>query len=408
MQNYMRTILSGLQNWINKRFRDEVAVADQNENNPDSPAYIKNRTHYEEWGEAVLMPETKLDLVVDEGMAFGLIYTPIGLEAGKQYKVKWNGTEYITTAIQDDVVIMMGNIGLLDGGNDTGEPFILQEVPGGSDGLYGAVILLTDETEVVMSIEYQGMVVHKLDDKYINFKQPDMYAFEIEPGYIKNRTHWVEKYPDMSLDYSNIGDKESFTYNGITYYKVSNLVISLEAESAIMFGARTNVGNEATQVRIVEVGSGYRLFSNQYGYIIIVNNAAAAKDVIGANNTNGTYIGSADYERLNLTLDEVVHKLDEKFIDLTSYYTRYTIDGSFYKKTEVDKKIAEAINAPAPTAADAGKILRVNSEGKYELVSDEPKQYVSLVDATTGDVYRITINNGTLVSTLVEEVGADE
>jgi hypothetical protein len=30
------------------------------------------------------------------------------------------------------------------------------------------------------------------------------------------------------------------------------------------------------------------------------------------------------------------------------------------------------------------------------------------VDATTGDVYRITINHGTLVSTLVEEVGADE
>ena len=54
--------------------------------------------------------------------------------------------------------------------------------------------------------------------------------------------------------------------------------------------------------------------------------------------------------------------------------TTASFDGA--KKVAAEEFVTEAVNAalavlglPIPTTADAGKILRVNAEGKYELVS---------------------------------------
>lgn len=57
---------------------------------------------------------------------------------------------------------------------------------------------------------------------------------------------------------------------------------------------------------------------------------------------------------INSRLNKKVDKIDGKDLSTNDYTT-----------TEKEK----LANLPTPTTADAGKILRVNSEGKYELVS---------------------------------------
>lgn len=72
------------------------SIPDWNQNDPDAPDYIKNRTHYET--EDVIMPETDLDTIrtTDKGATYGEVRIDprLNLEVGETYIVRVNGVEY--------------------------------------------------------------------------------------------------------------------------------------------------------------------------------------------------------------------------------------------------------------------------------------------------------------------------
>lgn len=123
------------------------------------------------------------------------ITTPFTLTVGNNYTVSWNGAEYKCVAQSMDTgegysMTTLGNIGLMTGGADTGEPFIIAPTPeGAGDGeVMGAVYILDGSTSVTLSIS--GETIKKIDPKYIDAEWMAVreYVGEaiISPTYINN------------------------------------------------------------------------------------------------------------------------------------------------------------------------------------------------------------------------------
>lgn len=91
------------------------------------------------------------------------------LESGKTYKVVWDNSEFEYVAsgmvINGASAVLMGNLGLVGVGSDTGEPFVF---------LYsaeeGMTLIATNDTETTthtVSVHNPTTVVHTLDKKYL-------------------------------------------------------------------------------------------------------------------------------------------------------------------------------------------------------------------------------------------------
>lgn len=97
--------------------------------------------------EAVFLPEVTAEISSD----ISTFPTTIGMVSGATYKVNWNGVEYNCIAIDTPDGVLIGNIGLVTGTGDTGEPFVLGTVE--EDGSYIALALSLNGTmSVTLSI----------------------------------------------------------------------------------------------------------------------------------------------------------------------------------------------------------------------------------------------------------------
>lgn len=140
--------------------------SDYSQNDSTQPDYIKNRPFYSEMGEGEILPETTFEAVNKSTI---LPYIP--LIVGAKYTVKWNGTEYqcegqlyvVEEASLEGVAL--GNIGLITGGEQTTEPFILASAD--VDGVKGLnAIPLDGSSNVTLSINGPMEIVHEIDEKY--------------------------------------------------------------------------------------------------------------------------------------------------------------------------------------------------------------------------------------------------
>lgn len=96
------------------------------------------------------------------------------LMAGETYTVVWNGTTYETLCIDMEGSGVLGNIGAMTGGDDTGEPFIIQVVREGDANVVIAMAMDGAET-VTMSLSGQLETVTKMNDKFL----PDPFIVEL-------------------------------------------------------------------------------------------------------------------------------------------------------------------------------------------------------------------------------------
>lgn len=112
------------------------------------PCYIKDM-----YGEAeqVLLENTAVEFAYNEdlGLPCGFISAAIDFEGGKEYKVTFDGVEYSCKAGLGEQEGILGNMGAMTGGDDTGEPFIV--VPDTSGVLI--VIPLIEATSATLSIK---------------------------------------------------------------------------------------------------------------------------------------------------------------------------------------------------------------------------------------------------------------
>lgn len=198
-------------------------IPDWNENNPDSPAYIKNRTHYEEMGvKGTLLAERSPDSI-EEGAAY-FMYPCLEAEpqAGMTYKINWNGTEYLCVALDSQEAVgeagyvLLGNIGMISGGTPTAEPFVIMmpyEEIAAKQGVAVVCVMLDGATQLTLSISYEGDVIHKLDNKYLNLSA---YAKLDYVNEVKASMEglFANYYPKTTID--NKFNNEYFTTGGIS------------------------------------------------------------------------------------------------------------------------------------------------------------------------------------------------
>jgi hypothetical protein len=122
---------------------------------------------------AEVLPETTIETEADIAAI-----PPLGLMAGNDYVVRINGTEYTCTAfeLEDDglVAIALGNAKNM-GGEDTGEPFLLAELPPEYAAQAGFSVIIQPVSEeltlpVTASISGKGVEIRKLDNRCLDLE----------------------------------------------------------------------------------------------------------------------------------------------------------------------------------------------------------------------------------------------
>jgi hypothetical protein len=113
-----------------------------------------------------VLPATTVE-IVDGG---SMITTPLTVAIGSTYTVNWNGTDYVCVAADISAVMpgsaVLGNLGALGFGDDTGEPFAVIVIPpetAAQTGTYGAINVFDGSTEVTISVIGEIVTYHKLD-----------------------------------------------------------------------------------------------------------------------------------------------------------------------------------------------------------------------------------------------------
>lgn len=146
----------------------EQVQSDWNQNNSAAPDYIKNRPFYT--GDPVkteIIPATTVTFSEMEGLMAATWPESFDLVDGQTYYVSWDGTDYVCTGILfNGAAPILGNLGIIGVGDDTGEPFIFMN--------QGQWLVASTEsaTEHTIGIsEYAAQIV-TLDEKYIP-KLPD-------------------------------------------------------------------------------------------------------------------------------------------------------------------------------------------------------------------------------------------
>ena len=71
-----------------------------------------------------LLAEQELAFTLDSTTYSVTLTNPFEISEGKTYTVNWDGTEYECVCFASEFFYKFGNASILDGGDDTGEPFV--------------------------------------------------------------------------------------------------------------------------------------------------------------------------------------------------------------------------------------------------------------------------------------------
>lgn len=163
-----------------------------NENGIIKQQHLPDGYPYSEMGIGAVLPETSF--VAGEDGQITLMGTPPTLTLGQNYTVNWNGAEFTCEALDSLVAgepggFLLGNIGLMTGGDDTGEPFIIIFLPAEHEmaqaGAAGGIIPLDGTTEGTLSITGLTEITTPIGRKYLgNVSEPFVvnYRAEIKPN----------------------------------------------------------------------------------------------------------------------------------------------------------------------------------------------------------------------------------
>ena len=343
-----------------------IPQSDWNENDVNSKAYVKNRTHYSEFITTELLPLTNAIVTKHPSLSCywqGAIAREISLLENHFYTVNFNNTEYSCSPTKDSSgFLYLGNPSLWNGDSNTGnnEPFALRAV--------GTTLnlIVPQDGSYTISIQGPSEKCYKIHGKYTGF-----YSNTI--GGINTKESAV-----------NSGGAGSFGLGGYAMGANSfahGASSTAQGENSVALNGSTALAkNQFTQgtSNIVDtnnkyahiVGNGTSSRSNAYTLDWLGNGWFAGDVYVGS--TSGT------------NKDEGSKKL------ATEFYVNALVG-----ETSVATQISTAISGiPAITNdeidAICGNTLSVNtSENEF-------------VDVATGLTYRIYVENGKLHMTEVE------
>lgn len=244
--------------------------------------YIENRTHYEEIGEIIILPETNYTLIEDGGIPTTELPNTFTLIAGNTYIVNWNGVKYTCECIEDRGILAIGDVKALESIIGAGEPFGILYNPSAN---LGALISNDGSTEVVLSVSEISTVVHKLNKKYlpddIGGGTPIEFTVSEDGETVTCNLSCEELGKLSAVDLRNrsiLYTNDSDGGLGIATYSVSGGMSStLDIHYTISFQLRYSSSNPASGNKGVYVGDSYHVaFSPGYEGLILIKEPAQA------------------------------------------------------------------------------------------------------------------------------------
>lgn len=251
MQNFIKTIINGVQKWTKKEIKK--STADWNQNDSSTADYVKNRTHWEE-GNRVTLVNNLTFSDYDSGNAPQCNFVP-----GQKYDVIWNGVLY------EGLVCWFDGEYNIIASSDNGCPFYIDD--DGGDGLY--ISSNDDDNNWVVSIIEDIVVVHKLDSKYLdiptNLATTDDVQEAVDVASEAQSTAdtalanaaTAQNTADGKMDKSNPVGTGSFSMNRKIGSTVGNYSVA-EGEATTASGGSSHAEGEAT------TASGYASHAEGY------------------------------------------------------------------------------------------------------------------------------------------------
>ena len=137
---------------------------DWNQNDETAKDYVKNRPFYTgNPVETVLVEESTVSFADNGGLYTANFPSTVEATVGETYKVSWDGIVYECTSASVEGLPVIGNLAIIGGGSDTGEPFIIGIQNGERITIY------TTDTSASHTFSISGFAqeVVKIDRKYL-------------------------------------------------------------------------------------------------------------------------------------------------------------------------------------------------------------------------------------------------
>lgn len=273
-----------------------------------NPSCMPEGYPYTESVDATILEETSLTANENGELIFESV-----LPLGYQYAITYNGTEYICDAVDGAIlgepgIVVLGNYKLAMATGDTGEPFIIMSVP---DYGMSAALDINGNTTCTISVRQFGEIVHKLDMKYL----PD--------GYPYSETVTID--PTFNGDITGL--ETVLVQEGTYAVKVSPEYV--ECTAMIGCTAVVNMGGTEQEMPLTaENIFDAMLVLGVSGAIIIIDGDPVVislptdSNIMGMTFSAGTWfmcvVDQFHVKSLSCLASgeqEIVHKLDNKFID---------------------------------------------------------------------------------------------
>ena len=321
---------------------------DWNQNDESQPDYVKNRPFYTgDPVETEIIPETTVTFSERSGVMTAAWPESFDLVDGKTYTISWDGTDYVCTGVlSNGKTPVLGNLGLVGLGDDTGEPFIFLNQS------QWIVASTESATEHIISISVVASEVVKIDEKYL----PES-AF-------------------TNAEWSNISNK-------IVDYKQKHLSLYVNGEPITIQGGLSYSKNRINNNLKFEDGMVYE-----------INGSIALHNTKGSNlctlDINGSYICSNGYVSLGSCHDNYFNKYinvrlyssspDDSYSDYGKLATSATINSGTEYTFDIDIEVTGEAK-PLPDICIGENIQRVGADVVVQSSTpDSTKKFKITVD----------------------------
>lgn len=429
MQNFMETILSAVKTWTKGKIKD--STADWNQNDPNADNYVKNRTHWAEYGKVFYLNEQSVNTdILYSIYGYGDWYytfvnqkLDIRLEVGEKYIIVFDGIEYQETLREVEDGMCFG--------------WEVPYYPYGPNVPYGIWISRSNEDKDnirhfsadspgthTFAIYRYGDIVHKLDSKFLdlptNIATTDYAMAKNNPegtgSFSMNRdTYYNSGQYSRATGYNTaaIGDNSSADgFNTIAARRSQNVIGEFNISDRTYYYTVEPVEQCTVNLHVpnVNLGKSYELVDTQEVFSLIDTYYSSVSSIVD-NFKNRPYING------DFTGYRTIYRITQVHSWTTNPYT-ITISGEKYSIVHDGAPVrGEYVHIVGNGTADdnrsnahtldwdgnawfAGDIYiggNSQKEGSRKVLT-EGSTYITLYDSSTGAPYKIEIKDGNLVS----------